>query len=222
MIDRSMRRRVLRLAALTVGGMSGLLSDALAKGDLGGQQGVVRLEGEATIDGKRAAVGTPVALGSRVATSANGKAVVVVGQDAFLLRESSVIVVQGERGVLSQMLVETGRVLSVFSKKPLTVKASMASIGIRGTGAYLEVDDRGVYFCLCYGEALVEGPRMQARTVKTTHHEQPLLLRETDGVLTAEAGPFRNHTDAELIMLEGLVGREPPFMRDGVYPAGKY
>jgi hypothetical protein len=37
-----------------------------------------------------------------------------------------------------------------------------------------------------------------------------------------EAGPFRNHTDAELVMLEALVGREPPFMKGGSYPANKY
>jgi hypothetical protein len=145
-----------------------------------------------------------------------------VGQDAFLMREASVIVVRGERGVLSELLVETGRVLSVFAKKPLTLKAANASIGIRGTGAYVEVDAAGVYFCLCYGEATVDGPRMQSKLVKTTHHEQPLLLREEAGILLAEPGPFRNHTDAELIMLEALVGREPPFMGTGTYPSGKY
>jgi hypothetical protein len=31
-------------------------------------------------------------------------------------------------------------VLSVFSKKPVRIKAAAASIGIRGTGAYIEVD----------------------------------------------------------------------------------
>jgi hypothetical protein len=221
MIDRTRRERLLQLAALAAGGASGLISEALAKGDLAAQ-GVVRLEGDATIDARKASVGTAVALGSRVSTAANSKAVVVVGQDAFLMREGSTIVVRGERGALSELLVETGRVLSVFSKKPLTIKAANASIGIRGTGAYLEVDDAGVYFCLCYGEALVEGPRMQSKWVQTTHHEQPLLLREESGILRAEPGPFRNHTDAELIMLEALVGREPPFMRSGTYPAGKY
>jgi hypothetical protein len=80
-----------------------------------------------------------------------------------------------------------------------------------------------VYFCLCYGEALVEGPGMgEGKLVKTTHHEQPLLLNEEGGVIRVEPGPFRNHTDAELVMLEALVGREPPFMKDGTYPSGKY
>ncbi|HXF78254.1 MAG TPA: hypothetical protein VN598_05300, partial [Usitatibacter sp.] len=117
----------------------------------------------------------------------------------------------------------TGGVLSVFSKKPVTIKAATASIGIRGTGAYLEIDPGGVYFCLCYGDAVVDGPGMAAsRVVHTTHHEEPLLLHDDGSAMRIEAGPFRNHTDAELIMLEALVGREPPFMNDGPYPAGKY
>ena len=40
--------------------------------------------------------------------------------------------------------------------------------------------------------------------------------------MKVEPGPFLNHTDAELIMLEALVGREPPFVKDGQYPNKKY
>ncbi|HZZ94259.1 MAG TPA: hypothetical protein VFE23_16985 [Usitatibacter sp.] len=226
MNESRMRRRMLaRLAAgaaLAAGGIGGFLARALAKGDLAHAQGVQRIDGSVTVGGRPAAVGTPVAFGDRVATGPNSTAVVVVGQDAFLLRADTVIVTRAERGTLSQLLVETGRVLSVFSKKPLQIKASMASIGIRGTGAYIEIGANDVYFCLCYGEAEVDGPRMPPRLVKTTHHEQPLLLTQDDGVMQAAPGPFRNHTDAELVMLEALVGREPPFMKGGKYPSGPY
>ena len=222
----SRRRWIARLAAsgaLASGGIVGVISRALAKGDLGHAQGVQRIEGSVTVAGRPASVGTPVALGDRVATGARSSAVIVVGQDAFLMRADSMIVTSGERGTLSRLLIETGRVLSVFGKKPVEIKAAIASIGIRGTGAYLEVAPNEVYFCLCYGEARVDGARMETKRVKTTHHESPLLLTESDGVVRAEPGPFRNHTDAELIMLEALVGREPPFLTSGVqYPAGKY
>jgi hypothetical protein len=221
------RRKLLaRLAAsgaLASGGISGFISRALAKGDIGHAQGVQRIEGSVTVAGRAASIGTPVAVGDRVATGANSSAVIVVGQDAFLMRANSVIVTHGERGTLSRLLIETGRVLSVFGKKPLEIKASIASIGIRGTGCYIEVAPEDVYFCLCYGEAQVDGPRMESKLVKTTHHESPLLLTESGGVMSAKPGPFRNHTDAELIMLEALVGREPPFVKSGMqYPAGKY
>jgi hypothetical protein len=63
---------------------------------------------------------------------------------------------------------------------------------------------------------------MAPKTVKTTHHEQPLLLTTTTPAMAAQPGPFQNHSDDELIMLEALVGREPPFMKDGQYPAKRY
>ena len=201
--------------------ITSIISEALAKGDV--PPGIAKLDGSATVNGRDAKVGTPVNLGDRVATARGSQAVVVVGSDAFLLRSNTIIEVQGSQGILSSMLVATGQVLSVFSKKPVAVKAATASIGIRGTGAYIEIHPGHVYFCLCYGEALVEGPGMaNAREVKTTHHESPLLLRDDGGIMKVEAGPFQNHSDAELVLLESLVGREPPFMKDGTYPAKKY
>jgi hypothetical protein len=176
-----------------------------------------------TVNGKPAHVGTPVSVGDRVATGPRSQAVVVIGGDAMLLRAQTTVELSGGReGVMSGMRIVTGKVLSVFAKKPVSITAASASIGIRGTGAYIEIDPDAVYFCLCYGEALVEGGGMEAKVVKTTHHEQPLLLRTKDGKITPEPGPFRDHTDAELEMLEALVGREPPFKKGGTYPAAKY
>jgi hypothetical protein len=215
------RRRRGFMQAIAAGSASAILSRALAKGDV--PPGVARLEGSATVNGRAAVVGTPVVVGDRVSTGRNSQAVIVVGSDAFLLRSQTVIDTSGSQGVLQGLLVSTGRVLSVFSAKPVAIKAGTASIGIRGTGAYLEVEPASVYFCLCYGEALVEGPGMStARVVKTTHHEEPLILRDDGGIMRAEPGPFQNHSDAELVMLEALVGREPPFKKDGTYPAKRY
>lgn len=221
----SMRRRVLLLAAsgaLGAGGLSGYLSRALASGDLPKTSQVHRLEGTATVNGRAAGVGTPVQAGDRIATGGSSQAVVVLGKDAFLLREKTTIEMRGRGNALEELLVSGGRVLSVFAKKPVSIKAASATIGIRGTGAYLEVDDADVYFCLCYGEAVLQGPGMADKVVKTTHHEQPLLIRAGLGTMTADGAKFKNHSDDELILLESLVGREPPFMKDGTYPAKKY
>jgi len=210
-----------RIAAFGAAGASGIISEALAKGDL--PPGVAKLEGSLTVNGRDAALGTPVRLGDKVATARGSQAVIVVGSDAFLMRSQTTVEFgPSSRGTLSDMLVSAGRVLSVFSKKPVAIKAATASIGIRGTGAYIEINPDSVYFCLCYGEAAVDGPGMSTREVKTTHHESPLLLSTTGSIMKVEAGPFQNHSDAELIMLEALVGREPPFMKDGKYPANKY
>jgi hypothetical protein len=209
------------LQVIAAGGASAVIARALGKDDA--PQGVARLEGSVAVNARPASPGTVVALGDRVSTGPNSQAVIVIGADAFLLRSQTVIEVGGKQGVLQELLVATGRILSVFAQKPVAIKAGAASIGIRGTGAYLEVEPASVYFCLCYGEALVEGPGMsRAKLVKTTHHEEPLILRDDGGVMRAEPGPFQNHSDAELVMLEALVGREPPFRKDGKYPAKQY
>ena len=216
------RRTMLRwIAASGAAGASGIISRALAKGDV--PSGVHSLEGTLQVNGAAAKVGTPVVVGDKVATGPKSQAVIVVGKDAFLARSQTTIEFKGSSGVLHDMLVATGSVLSVFSKKPMAIQAASASIGIRGTGAYLEVLPDEVYFCLCYGDASVEGPGMEsAKLVHTTHHEEPLSMRMDGSVMRVAAGGFRNHTDAELIMLESLCGREPPFLKDGTYPAKKY
>lgn len=215
------RRDLLRMiAAAGAAGACGLLREVLAAGDL--PPGLHRLEGTATVNGKPAKAGDKVSLGDRVATGPNSQAVIVLKGDAMLMRSDTIIEFKGRDGLLTDMVIATGKVLSVFSKKRVAIKAVTASIGIRGTGAYIEVDRDEVYFCLCYGEAVIDGPKMQTKTVVTTHHEQPLLMTERNGILDAAPGPFRNHADDELIMLEALMGRVPPFTKGGQYPQNRY
>ena len=216
------RRQLLKfIGTLGAAGVSGYLSDVLAAGDA--PPGLHKLDGTGTINGKPAQAGSPIALGDKIATGANSQAVVVLKGDAFLMRANTQIEVVGSGGVLSSLTIATGRVLSVFAKKPVSIKAASATVGIRGTGAYVEVEPNEVYFCLCYGEAAVTGPGMAEQVVKTKHHESPLLLTTSGGAMKSEPGGFRNHKDDELIMLEALVGREPPFVKGGQqYPAARY
>jgi hypothetical protein len=216
----SRRRWMQAIAAMGAAGASGYLSELLAAGDL--PPGLHRVEGTATVNGRQAKSGSAVNLGDRIATSAGSTAVVVMKGDAFLMRSNTTVEIKGSGSLISDMLIASGRVLTVWSKKDVSVKAAHATIGIRGTGAYFEVDGKEAYFCLCYGEAVISGPNMPDKTVVTKHHEQPLLLVEGGGTLRAQPGPFRNHTDDELTLLEKLVGREPPFVKDGQYPLNKY
>jgi hypothetical protein len=52
----------------------------------------------------------------------------------------------------------------------------------------------------------------EKRTARTRHHEQSyyILAESGEGEWFLDA-PMKNHTDAELRMLEGLVGRKPSF-----------
>lgn len=214
------RRRWLRLMATFGAADFGLwIGRALAKGDMPLVPAIHHLDGSAKVNGRDAKVGTPVSLGDKVATGPRSQAVIVLGGDAFLLRADTALEVKGREGALSELSVAAGKVLSVFAKKPVTIKAASASIGIRGTAGYLEMDETSVYFCLCYGEAEIVAPGLAPMSVRTTHHEQPLLLHTNEPTVRAEPGPFRDHRDAELVMLESLVGREPPFMKSGAYPS---
>jgi hypothetical protein len=216
------RRLVLRLAAsgaLGIAGLTGFMGRALAKGDV--PPGVNRVDGRLTVNGREAKVGTPVGPGDRVATGPGSRAIIVIKDDAFLLRDDTALEFAQSRGALSRVLVDSGRVLSVFGPKPLEIRAGKALIGIRGTGAYIEKGPDSVYFCLCYGEADLDGPGMSTpKRIVTRHHEQPLMISEVGGVMRAEPGPFKNHSDDELTLLESLVGRVPPF--EGTYPQKRY
>jgi len=75
------RRFMARLAAagaLGAGGLSGFMSRALAKGDLPAIPGVNQLKGTATVNGRAAAVGTPVSPRDKVSTGPGSMAVVVI------------------------------------------------------------------------------------------------------------------------------------------------
>lgn len=212
------RRHILRLAAagaFGAAGIPGLISRALAQGR--GVQGVNTASGELRVNGKPAERGTPVAPGDVVATGKGANATVVVGDDAFMIRGGSRVAFSG-KSKIAQVTVESGGVLSVFGRTTVDIRARSATIGIRGTGAYVEVVDGRVYFCLCYGEATLTGPGFAGRTIRTTQHEEPLFLTERASVLTAERGPFLNHSDDELVLLEALVGRQVPFTQP--YPSG--
>lgn len=227
----SRRAWLAQVAALSVVSM---IQDTLASGDVPVMRGIQSVQGAVTVNGAMAKVGTMVKVGDRISTSVNkgSSAVIVIGNDAYMLREDTTIILQaskknmvvGAAEVLESLLIASGKVLSVFGKRPphqpVTLRARSATIGIRGTGCYVEVYERRTYFCLCYGEASVEGAGMTTQNIRTTHHEQPMWIDENSGAMRMEKAEFGNHADAELILLEKLVGREPPFVALGL--TGRY
>lgn len=216
--------------ALGPAGILGLIQEALANGDKPTVTGINSLQGSATINGVPAKVGMVVKPGDTIATgSTKGSfAIVVIGKDAYLLRENTRVTFEDNKeqpGVVANVLIGAGKLLSVFAKRSgnarVSIKAQSATIGIRGTGCYIELEPKRTYFCLCYGEASIDGAGMdKTRIVTATHHDSPVWLDETTGSMRLEATNFGSHTDAELIMLEKLTGREPPFVALGL--TGKY
>lgn len=204
------RRRVLQ--GLTAGGLSLWMSRLLAAGAQPVAPGLRQIEGDVRVNGQPAAEGRVVMVGDTVTTGPSSRVVYVLGQDAYLLRDNSRVEHQFD-GVKGVLRVVTGKVLAVFGKGDKRIETSTATVGIRGTGAYLEVAPEQVYFCLCYGRAdiIPLANPADGMSIETRYHEKPMVIgREPGDVM--RAAPVINHTDDELIMLEALTGRKPPFL----------
>lgn len=186
-----------------------LAADAVA-------QGVSRVRGDVTLNGQPAAQGMRVRAGDTIATGPDAELVAVAGRDAFLLRGNSQIVITPRRDsrLVGGLRVVTGALLAVFTPgQAKQVRTSSATIGIRGTAVYVELEPDRTYVCTCYGVARltpVDEPKA-AETVRTKHHDQPRYIYRKGMPKPIETAPIVNHTDAELVMLETLVGRKVPF-----------
>ena len=223
---RNDRREWLRVAAVMLTVQMGCLRQALAAGSV--EKGIHRLRGDVRVNGSAATEGLDVKAGDVVTTGANSEVVFVTYKDAFLIRSSSRVEAQGPVGalVLTGLRIVTGAVLSVFSPgEPKRLQTPTATIGIRGTAVYIEAEPDRTYVCTCYGTAelaALDDPSAN-ETVSTQHHEEPRYIMAKGAPQMLVRAPVINHTDAELTMLEALVGRRPPFLsrpgyrRDGAY-----
>lgn len=210
------RRRWLRAAASAAMAAAGMLKlrAALAAGTL--PPGIAQIKGEVRINGKPAERGQRVNPGDVIITGKGAELVFVAEKDAFLVRGNSRVEYGAlpVKGVVNTLRVLTGALLSVFeSGRRKEIQTVTATIGIRGTGIYVESEVRRTYACTCYGEAVltpVDEPQ-SAETVRTKQHDQPRFIYGKGMPRMLEAAPVVNHTDLELQMLEALVGRKPPF-----------
>ena len=213
-----MRREWLRRALLAGVAIPILIRDAVAAGPRA--SGMVEIKGEVLISGKPATAGATVKPGDSIATARGGAAVFVIGRDAFLMRENSELRTAGSGILVDSLRLATGKLLSVFGSGRRSIETPTATMGIRGTGIYVEAEAERTYVCTCYGVVELQAKNMkEAReTVNTTHHDAPRYIHahgEMPIKMIAQA-PMINHTDAELVMLEALVGRKPPFAGSGL------
>jgi hypothetical protein len=226
------RRRTLiqMLAAGLFGGGSAATNLAFAQilgsppAKLPPGKSVYRISGEVEINGKPGTLESKITGGSIIKTGRNSELVYVVNESAYIARPQTEIVIEtaSEGAFVSGLRLLTGKLLSVFpSGRPVKLTTRVASIGIRGTGVYLESDPEQTYFCTCYGVADVNATNdpQSKETVAATHHDRPLyILGNEPAGKNIRNAPFVNHTDQELMLIETLVGRTPPF----VFPKADY
>lgn len=202
------RRTLLQLVSAGLLAPMTALRYALAE-ETAPPQGLRKLKGDVTIDGVTALPGAIIKAGSTVSTAPSSEAIYVVGKDAFLQRGGSTVKFEST----DVLRVVTGKILSVFAKGERRIETPTATIGIRGTGCYIEASEEQVYFCLCYGAADLTPAADKARVerIVTSHHDHPVYINRGKATpLMVPAGVI-NHYDAELVLLESLVGRKAPF-----------
>ena len=224
------RRRIL-IQALTAGFFStpwGAAAQSIfgaAPRKLPPGQSIYRTSGRVRVNGELATLATPVKAGDLIETGPGAELVFVHAEEAFILRGDSRLLVEtppAQSLLKTALRLATGKLLSVFGRgRPTRIVTATATIGVRGTGVYAESDPEQTYFCTCYGVADItaNNDRQSKETVSATHHDKPLYITAKGAAgERIRRAPFINHTDQELMLIETLVGRTPPF----VFPMNDY
>lgn len=223
-------RRELLIKALSAGmfmGAGGIIQPAYSMGKipkvLEPGKSIYDMRGTVSVNGKKADMETKIGASDTIATGRNSHVVFAVGKDAFVLRSNSKLELTGGELLINTLRLVTGKLLSVFGKSKHKMHTPNTTIGIRGTGIYVEADPEQSYVCTCYGvvDLLANNDRQSTETITSEHHDAPryILSKESAGNNIRPA-PFINHTDLELQIIEELVGRTPPFtMAGGGYNA---
>lgn len=160
--------------------------------------------GRIRINGKLATSGEPLRSGDVVSTDADSEAKFLLNGEAYKLGANSQLEIQHNDGAKGTLRLVTGSLLAVFQPTNKTLVTPGATIGIRGTGVYLEVSAAETYFCTCFGhtEMLPKG-HSQSQHTKATHHQGCTISHER----TAKVGEadMRGHTDADVRDLAALI-----------------
>ncbi|MEP7154138.1 MAG: FecR domain-containing protein [Betaproteobacteria bacterium] len=183
------------------------------------KQSIYRISGTATVNDKPANLETVIRPGDTVKTGKDSELVFVVNTNAMILRGGSNVIIESEKKeeslILSGLRMLSGALLSVSRNTPMRVRTATATVGIRGTGFYMEAEPDQTYFCTCYGATEVESnadPESK-ENIFAKQHDRPVYIVQDGGKgKNIRNAPFINHTDLELALIETLVGRTPPFI----------
>lgn len=218
--------KALSMGAFAASGVYGLLLPS-AEASIFGKvpkkvpagKSIYSLKGDVKINAKPADQDTLIKSDDLVETGKNSQVIFVVGKDAFILHSNSRLQLNGTGYLLRNLRLFTGRMLSVFGRRAgreesLAAVTSTATIGIRGTGVYFESEPDLSYVCTCYGETQLfsTADPSSSEQIISQHHDAPrYIAAEGAAGKRIRPAPMKNHTDLELMLIEELVGRAPPF-----------
>jgi hypothetical protein len=232
-VDDPRRQWLVQALAAGLLGASGLPAQAQSTGFWGTKpsklppgQSIYGMSGDVRVNDQSANLGTTIKPGDTVQTGTNSEVIFVVNTHSMILRGDSKLVIEGPTVpdtsvtgyIIGGLRMLTGKLLSVSRNSPMQVRTATSTIGIRGTGFYVEADPEQTYFCTCYGSTEVtsnDDPESREQVV-ATHHDRPLYIVKDGGKgNNIRNAPFLNHTDQELALIETLVGRKTPFVFSG-------
>lgn len=170
------------------------------------------MQGNVFVNQKLANLATPIKPGDRVTVAQGGRLSFVIGDDAYMLRGGSSLVIEVSDNILVKgVRLLTGGLLAVFGKGEKTIRTGKVGIGIRGTGIYLETSPEKTYFCTCYGETELRVEGMENRIIRSEHHHPLMIHTPESGKNIINTMGMAYHEDDELRAAEALVGRKVPF-----------
>jgi hypothetical protein len=177
------------------------------------QWGVVHeISGRVLLNGRPMVRHHAIQPGHTIATGPDGRVWFSVAGDAFFLRPGSELRLRPAGALdtaVEALRLVSGALGATFRRGVRrTVHTPTVTIGIRGTGIYLEATPQETYACTCFGavELTPAAAGSSGQTVAAQNHAARRVSRE--GV---SAAGMERHTSEEISRLERLVGRPNPF-----------
>ena len=130
---------------------------------------IYELTGQVLVNGRPAREDMVIRPNDTVVTGPNSRIIFAVGKDAFLVRPNSRIVMEADNSnaIVRNLRLVTGKILSVLGARPARTRSFFrtptATVGIRGTGLYMEAEPDLSYICTCYGEVRLDCWRESVR-----------------------------------------------------------
>jgi len=180
-------------------------------------QAIYSISGRVLVNGQEADIHTRISAADTISTAADGRLIYAVGATALLVRSDSRVIMtaqQADAGAIARIQVERGKALLTAAADSTQLDTSTARLTLGRGGAYVEADPDQTYFCKCYGVASITAandPASQEQVVSVHHSAPRYVLAAADAGRAIRAAPFIDHTDQELMLIEALVGRTPPF-----------
>ena len=145
------RRFVTTSGALAAGALLALPAAAQARWGA-----IHELRGRVLLNGRPMAPNSAVQPGQTITTGADGQVWFTLGGDAYFLRPGSELRLAPSLGdaLVEHLRLVTGALGATFRRGARrTVVADTVTIGIRGTGIYVDTGPDATYVCACFGAA---------------------------------------------------------------------